>query len=405
MPRRPPSDDRLDWPLARNQVTRRDLDCVIELLGQADATLTPSSHVRELERRFCQRLGVRYSVFVNSGSSANLLTLAALRAAYGTGKVIVPAVTWVSGIAAVLHHGFTPDFVDIHPPTLGMDHDDVIAKLTPDTKAVFLTHVLGFNGLSQRLLDALSKRRITLLEDVGQSHGATFLGKPLGSTGQMSTFSFGCSEFSSTIEGGMICTSDPELYEIVRMLCSEGMVRAATSEAVKQRYWAAQPELHPDFIVAYPGYQARGTEIQAVLSLAQLERLNDSVAARNENCRLFLSLLDGALYRSDFHLEGCSNQCLPLVLRHADTVLRDRVKATLRRLGVGFRRGIVGGGNQLRQPYLQRLVGEKECQRYAEAEHVHFYGFTLGNYPELEKENIARLCSSLNALTTRQAAA
>ena len=119
----------LDWPLMRDNISRADLDAVIALLQQDDPILTQSSNVRAFEQEWSDWLGVKYSVFVNSGSSANLITLAVLKEMHGPGgEVIVPSITWVSDIAAVLHCGFTPVFVDVDPRTLGMDNAEVIAK-------------------------------------------------------------------------------------------------------------------------------------------------------------------------------------------------------------------------------------------------------------------------------------
>src|SRR5262249_54965803 len=169
-PLAPPAN--LDWPLMKNNITRADLDAVCDLLRQDDPVLTQSRHVRALEQEWSAWLGVRHSVLVNSGSSANLLTLAALRELYGPrGEVVVPTITWVSDIAAVLHCGFEPVFVDIDPRTLGMDNEQVLAALTPRTRAVFLTHVLGFNALTPRLLDELGRRGIPLLDDACEAHG------------------------------------------------------------------------------------------------------------------------------------------------------------------------------------------------------------------------------------------
>src|SRR5262245_34071532 len=125
----------LDWPLMKNNITREDLDAVRDLLAQDDPVLTQAHHVRALERDWSNWLGVRHSVFVNSGSSANLLTMAALKDLRGGGEVIVPAITWVSDIASVLHCGLTPVFVDIDPRTLGMDNDQVLDNLGPRTRA------------------------------------------------------------------------------------------------------------------------------------------------------------------------------------------------------------------------------------------------------------------------------
>src|ERR1700722_4040366 len=187
----PPTLTKLSWPLMKNNISREDLNAVIDLLQQDDPVLTQSKNVRAFEEEWSRWLGVKHSVFVNSGSSANLITLAALKELYGEGgEVIVPSITWVSDIAAVLQCGFKPVFVDIDPRTLGMDNDEVSAKITPRTRAVFLTHVLGFNALSQNLLDVLKSQRIPLIEDVCESHGATFEDRKLGTFGKASNFSF-----------------------------------------------------------------------------------------------------------------------------------------------------------------------------------------------------------------------
>src|SRR3984957_6264371 len=128
----------LDWPLMRNNIARQDLDAVIALLDQPDPMLTQSRHVRAFEEEWSKWLGVKHSVFVNSGSSANLVTMAALKELHGGGEVIVPTLTWVSDIASVVHCGMGPVFVDIDPHTLGMDNDQVLRKITPRTRAVFL---------------------------------------------------------------------------------------------------------------------------------------------------------------------------------------------------------------------------------------------------------------------------
>lgn len=161
----------LDWPLMRNNIARCDLGAVAEFLQQDDPRLTQSNHVEQFEREWSEWLGVKHSVLVNSGSSANLLTVAALKEHYGVGEIIVPTLTWVSDIASVIHCGFKPVFVDIDRRTLGMDNNQVIEKLTAETKAVFITHVLGYNGITQPLLDELKARKIVLLEDVCESYG------------------------------------------------------------------------------------------------------------------------------------------------------------------------------------------------------------------------------------------
>lgn len=387
----------LNWPLMKDNVTRADLDAVIEHLKQTDPILTHSKNVAAFEQEWSDWLGVKYSVMVNSGSSANLLSLTALRELRGTGEVIVPPLTWVSDIAAVLQCGFTPVFVDIDRRTLGMDTEQVLEELTKDTKAVFLTHILGYNALTQRLLDELAAQNIPLIEDACESYGATFQGRKVGSFGWMSNFSFYYAHHLSTIEGGMISTNDAELYQIIRMLRSHGLVREASAAEFRQPYYEKFPDLNPDFIFAFPAYNVRPTEINAIIGRSQLKRLDANNEIRTENLKLFLSSLDPQKYQTDFAFEGSCNYAFTLVLKNPDDKLWTAVSNALRQHGVEFRRGTSGGGNQLRQPYLRRLLGN-EFEKYPNVNHVHFYGCYIGNYPSLERDKIGRLTELLNSL-------
>ena len=387
----------LNWPLMENNITPEDVNILINFLKKMPR-LTQSDNVREFEKEWSDWQGVRYSVFVNSGASANLITIAALKHLYGEGEIIVPPLTWVSDIAAVLQNGFTPVFVDINPRNLCMDEEQVIARLNPKTRAVFITYVQGFNGLSQRLLRVLNERNIPLIEDVCESHGATFEGKKLGSFGLISNFSFYFAHHMSTIEGGMVCTDNETIYETIRMLRSHGMVREASTDAVKQQYIKNNPDLTPDFIFAYPAYNVRNTEIGAVLGRNQLNRLQENNVKRNRNFKLFLEKLDSNKYRTDFDLEGSSNYAFNLILKRPDPDFRDKVETAMRDAGVEFRRGSSGGGNQMRQPYLKGIVTEGEWEKYPEVEHIHFFGYYIGNYPDLKEEKILALCNLLNAL-------
>jgi CDP-6-deoxy-D-xylo-4-hexulose-3-dehydrase len=382
----------------KNNISRADLAAVIDFLRRDDPVLTQSSQVQEFEREWSEWLGAKHSVFVNSGSSANLLTITALREHCGLGEIIVPTLTWVSDIASVIQCGFKPVFVDIDRRTLGMDNAQIMSKLSPQTKAVFLTHVLGYNALSQALLDELAARKIPLIEDVCESYGATFAGRKLGTFGLMADFSFYYAHHLTTVEGGMISTDNSDLYETLRMLRSHGMVRESTSLALRQSYAERHPDLNPDFIFAFPAYNVRSTEISAVMGRSQLNRLDENNRLRTENLALFLENLDPDKYRTDFETAGSCNYAFTLVLRQPNPVLCDQVMNTLRKHGVEFRRGASGGGNQLRQPYLRRLLGPVDLEQFPNVEHVHFYGFYIGNYPGLEREKILDLCSLLNKI-------
>ncbi|MDB5810228.1 MAG: DegT/DnrJ/EryC1/StrS aminotransferase family protein [Betaproteobacteria bacterium] len=388
----------MKFPLMRNNILREDLDAVIEHLKQDDPILTHGANVRAFEAEWSQWLGVKHSVFINSGASANLLTMAVLKIRHPQGgEVIVPPLTWVSDIASVLQNGFTPVFADIDPRTLSMDTDQILAKITKKTRAVFLTHVQGFDGLTDKLLAELKKRGVPLIEDVCESHGATHAGKKLGAFSWISNFSFYYAHHMSTIEGGMVCTDDPEVYQQVRMLRSHGMVREANDPAVQAAYVAANPELNPDFIFAFPAFNTRNTEIGGIMGRSQLKRLDANVKRRTDNLLRFLKQIDATKYRTDFKLEGSSNYAFNLILKNADDALVERLMRKMRESGVEFRRGSAGGGNQIRQPYLKGIVPDAHHREFPQTEHVHFYGFYIGNFPDLRDAEIDELCTILNA--------
>ena len=389
---------KLNWQLMKNNITREDLDVLIDYLKQDEPFLTQSTQVREFEREWAEWVGVKYCVYVNSGASANLLTITALKYLYGEGEIVLPPLTWVSDIASVIQNDLKPVFVDINPKTLCMDDARIISALSDRTRAVFITHVQGFNGLTDRLINVLEDRNIPLIEDVCESHGATFKGRKLGSFGLISNFSFYYAHHMSTIEGGMVCTDDKKVYEMIRMLRSHGMVREGENDATNQEFIDRYPDLSPDFIFAYPAYNVRNTEIGAVLGRNQLKRLDANNEIRKNNFKLFLTNLDSAKYRIDFALEGSCNYAFNLVIKTPDPDFRDKVEQLLTKAGVEFRRGSSGGGNQLRQPYLRGIMPEKEYEKYPEVEHIHFYGYYIGNYPDLEDEKILLLCDMLNRI-------
>jgi len=388
----------MKYPLMRNNILREDLDAVIDYLKQDDPILTNGQNVLAFEAEWSEWLGVKHSVFVNSGASANLLSMAILKIIYPEGgEVITPPLAWVSDVASVLQNGFIPVFADICPSSLAMDTTEILNKITDKTRAVFLTHVQGFDGLTDELLHELELRSIPLIEDVCESHGATHNGRRLGSFGWMSNFSFYYAHHMSTIEGGMVCTNDSNVYEQLRMLRSHGMVRESNNATLRSQYQKNYPELNPDFIFAYPAYNTRNTEIGGIMGRSQLKRLDSIVSRRTKNLHLFLKLIDQKKYRTDFKLEGSSNYAFNLVLKDPDNDLVERLMQKLRDGGIEFRRGSAGGGNQVRQPYLKGIVSDGHHLNFPECEHIHFYGFYIGNFPDLSEVEINEICSIINS--------
>jgi len=381
--------------------TKTDINSVIKLLKKKRIILTQSENVKKFEREWSKWLGVKYSVFVNSGSSANLLTIAALKILHqkkNKNEIIVPTLTWVSDINSVIQNNFKPVFVDINPKNLCMSEKQIYKKINKNTLAVFLTHAQGFNGLTSKLLNFLKKKRVLLIEDVCESHGATFKNKKLGTYGKISNFSFYYAHHMSTIEGGMICTNDKKIYHLVRMLRSHGMAREVGVDDIEKKIIKMYPKLSPKFIFLHPAYNFRNNEIGAVIGLNQLKSLNNNNKIRKKNFRIFLKNLDDTKYRVNFDLEGSCNYAFPLILKKPNYKNRDKLELLLKKNKIEFRRGNAGGGNQLRQPYLKKYIKKIKLSNFKEVDHIHFFGYYIGNYPSLNANKVKKICSILNSI-------
>lgn len=387
----------LNIPLMSNNIQKEDVNALIDFLQETDR-FTQGPKVQEFEHAWSQWLGVKHTLFVNSGSSANFITMAVLRDLYGAGEVIVPPISWSSDIASIFAAGHTPVFVDVAMENLAMIEPEILAHITEKTRAVFLTHVLGFNGLSESLLRELEKRNIPLIEDVCESHGATMNGKKCGTFGLASNFSFYYAHHMTTIEGGVVCTNDDRFYQYCRLYRSHGMVRESTDEALRQEAAEKYPELRPEFLFLVPGFNMRSTELNAVIGLSQLKRLDENNRRRVENFRLFLSHLDPEKYFTGFRTAGAVNYAFVLLLRKPDDALFRKVTNVLRENGVEFRRGTAGGGNLARQPFVRARMPDFDPATLKNADQIHMYGLYTGNYPDLEQKKIIGLCELLNGI-------
>ena len=385
-------------PLMHNNFTQGDKKAAIKLFKQKNAILTQSNYVKKFEKEWSNWLGVKYSVFVNSGSSANFLTIAILKILYGKGDIIVPSLTWVSDINSVILNGFKPVFVDINPRNLCMSEEEIIKKVNKKTLAVFITHVQGFNGFTTKLISYLKKKKILLIEDVCESHGATFNKKKLGTFGKISNFSFYYAHHMSTIEGGMICTNEKKIYQLARILRSHGMAREIGDKKIEKKIVRKHPNLSPKFIFLYPAFNFRNTEVGAAIGLNQLKNLDKNNKIRTNNFKFYLRNLNKSKYKVDFDIEGSSNYAFPLILRKANLKNRNKLELILKKNKIEFRRGNAGGGNQLRQPYLKSFTKKINLKNFKEVEHVHFFGYYIGNYPSLKFKKILKICKILNSI-------
>jgi len=383
-------------PLMSDNIDKEDIQSLLDFLSQDQIPkLTNGPKVVEFENAWGQWLGTKYNLMVNSGASANELTMLALNYIYGEGEIIVPPLTWISDISSVIFSGFKPVFCDINLKNFSFDIEKLKQTITPKTKAIFLTHVLGINGLTDELIQLCEDKGILLIEDVCESHGATFKGQKVGSIGFASNFSFYFAHHMSTIEGGMICTNNEYFYQVCRALRSHGMTREMTDESFKQSIIDANPDLNKDFIFLAPAHNFRSTELNAVIGLSQIKKLDSNNTHRVNNFKYFMERLDSNKYHTDIEMEGQCNYAFIVVLKEGLFELRDRVESILKEKGIEFRRGLSGGGNQLRQPYFKKNYNINHDD-FKNVDHVHNFGWYIGNYPTLEQEKIDTLINILN---------
>ena len=199
----------------------------------------------------------------------------------------------------------------------------------------------------------------------------------------------------------MICTNDKKIYELTRLLRSHGMARELSDKNSERKIIKKYPDLSPNFIFLYPSYNVRNNEISAVLGLNQLKSLNRNNEKRKINFKIFLKYLNNN-YRTNFDIKGSCNYAFPLILKKANINNRNKLESVLKKRGIEFRRGNAGGGNQLRQPYLKKIIKKINFARFKEVDHVHFYGYYIGNYPSLKYGKIKKICSILNSINYDQ---
>ena len=380
-----------------DNIDREDVDCLIDFLKQEPIPrLTNGPKVIEFEEKWSKWLGVEHSVLVNSGTAANELTMLALKYKYPEGgEIIVPPLTWISDINSVLFAEFNPVFVDINFKNLSFDLDKLEEAITEKTKAIFVTHVLGLNALSERLLKICEDNDILLIEDVCESHGVTYNDAKVGSIGFASNFSFYFAHHMSTIEGGIISTNDDNFYQLCRSLRSHGMVREFTDEKLIEKYETENDDLSKDFIFIGPAHNFRSTEINAVLGLCQLKKLDSNNQIRIDNFKYFVDNLKSDKFYTDFEMDGQCNYAFILIMKDADYELRHLIETMMDYNGIEFRRGLSGGGNQLRQPFFKSKF-EISYDEFPNVEHIHNFSWYIGNYPTLEREKLDNLIRLLN---------
>lgn len=256
---------------------------------------TMGAKVKEFEKRFAEHAGAKFAVMVNSGSSANLVLVNALK--YHSkfklepgDEIVVPAVSWSTTYYPVTQSGFVLRFVDVDRKTLNIDLAQIEAAITPKTKAIFAVNLLG-NPVDWEALNEIADRNnLILLEDNCESLGGILNGKSLGTFGLGGTFSTFFSHHISTMEGGVVCTDDEELMQIMMSLRAHGWTRDLPSENHIFNKTGATWDDHFRFVL--PGFNLRPLEIEAAIGLEQLKKLDRFVNVRRSNAKIFSDLMN-----------------------------------------------------------------------------------------------------------------
>jgi CDP-4-dehydro-6-deoxyglucose reductase, E1 len=275
------------YQLAANTLGEEEMAAARAVL--ASGRLTMGESVGAFEREIAEWTGARYALMVNSGSSANLLMVdAMLRRSDRDGlwqpgdEVLVPALAWPTTVWPLCQLGLTPVFVDVDPATLALDLASAEEVLSPRTRGMFLIHVLGQVPDLTRIQAFCARHRIELLEDACESLGAHHGGKHVGNFASMGSFSCYFSHHISTIEGGVIITSDAALHDDLRSLRAHGWVRDRSD---KSRWVERHPDIDPRFMFVTGGYNVRPMEIQGAIGRVQLARLDSMLDAREKLAR------------------------------------------------------------------------------------------------------------------------
>jgi len=387
------------WPLINDNISNTDRVALSEFL-LSNQRLTNGEKVKEFESIWSKWLGVKNSTMINSGSSGNYISIAIVKELLGIGEVIVPPLGWVSDVSSIVQLGMKPVFVDISLSNLSITTENIKKAITDETKAIVIVHCLGFNAIDDELIQIAKEKNILLIEDCCESHGACHKGQKVGTFGDMSIFSFFFGHHITTVEGGMISTNNEKINELARLFRSHGMTREV-SQQTQQYYQREYPNLNPLFTFVVPGFNMRSTEMNAVLGIEQMKRIDYNVEKRKHNLDVWLNNLDGNKFITEFDLEGNSNFALPLIMKpnYIDSFkVNDDYSSVCDILffeGVEYRLGTSGGGNQVLQPYLEkcehRIVGELKNVNY-----VHNYSLYIGNHTDLTDEQIINLTKKLN---------
>ncbi|OOG67790.1 pyridoxamine 5-phosphate oxidase [Sinorhizobium sp. A49] len=283
----------MPYPLANSTWDEEEYEALQTVIKSGMFTM--GEKVSQFERAFADYVGSKYCVMVNSGSSANLLMIAALRYRSTSpllpgAEVIVPAVSWSTTYYPLQQYGLKVRFVDIDAQTLNYDLEQLSQAITPDTKAIMAVNLLGNPNDFAHIKAIIGDRDITLIEDNCESMGALYEGKQAGTFGLMGSFSSFFSHHISTMEGGLVVTDDEELFHVMLSLRAHGWTRNLPKVNRVTTDKSDDP-FTESFRFVLPGYNLRPLEMSGALGLAQLRKLRSIIQERRENAEKFLELM------------------------------------------------------------------------------------------------------------------
>tara|TARA_R110000824_G_scaffold285090_2_gene473259 strand:+ start:6105 stop:7271 length:1167 start_codon:yes stop_codon:yes gene_type:complete len=380
----------IKYPLAKETINEEDINALCDWL-KSYPRLTKGKLTLEVEDDWAEYIGTDYAVFNNSGSSANLLMVAAALQCgrIPNKKIVVPSVGWVTTISPAIQLGLEPIMCGADEKTFGMDLDsleEICKKENPD--AVIFVQVLGVPHYKERLLELKEKYNFCLLEDACAALGAEYAdGSKVGTIGDMSSFSFYFGHQLSTIEGGMVNTDDKELHEMLLMLRSHGWAKDLNKESydkLMQQYGV--DGFHEPFTFFIAGYNLRSTDLQAFLGIRQVKKANWASTNRNENHALYAEKLKGHVEFQDWG----DNFPVSISFGALAKNTQHRKEIVTRLVENGVETRIFSAGNLGRHPFWVDLYGEFRDEM---SDRIHSCGFFLPNYPELTNEEIELICN------------
>tara|TARA_R110001592_G_scaffold325700_1_gene605918 strand:- start:2014 stop:3153 length:1140 start_codon:yes stop_codon:yes gene_type:complete len=368
-------------PLVKNTISKKEINRLCDWL-QTDPRLTKGNLTDSFEKEWSEYLGRNHSLFVTSGSSANLAAFYAMKISgkLKNLKVVLPAVSWSTTVAPAIQLGFDPVLCDCNLTNYGLDLDHLKRLIEEEDPGLLVTcNVLGFCNDYSEILSICKEKNILIIEDSCEAVGTVYKGKNSGCFGDISTFSFYYGHHMSTIEGGMVCTDDPELSMILRSIRCHGWDRDLLKENQKQlRNKHSIDDFRALYTFYYPGFNMRPTDLQAFLGLGQLKRLEAMNRSRHLNF-MHIKSKDASEWSIDLdNYSQISNMAYPFLCKDID-----KTKKRLSEKKVEHRPLICGSIGK--QPFWIERYG---LTRLKNADFVHEYGIYVPNNPDLSKQEL-----------------